>query len=102
MIEYLSYEDAQRLWTFISSESMSLIDEITSQYALNIDRGRGHLTAAIYPGHLNSLVKEADARKFLRDESVSILGTYEIKDHITSDIYHGGVLDMLGGKCIIP
>ncbi|NIH11789.1 MAG: FAD-binding oxidoreductase [Serratia symbiotica] len=98
MIEYLSYEDAQRLWTFTSSESMSLIDEITSWYGLDIDRGRGHLTAAIHPGHLNLLVKEADARKFLGDESVSILGTYEIKDHITSDIYHGGALDMLGGQ----
>ncbi len=98
MIENLSFEDAQRLWAFTSSESMSLIDQITSRYGLEVDRGRGHLTAAIHPGHLNSLVREADARKFLGDESVTILGNYEIKDHITSNIYHGGALDMLGGQ----
>lgn len=100
MIEYLSYKDAQRLWTFTASKSMSLIDEIAFRYGLDIDRGRGYLTAAIHPGHLNSLMKEADARKFLGDESVSILGTYEIKDYIASNIYHGGALDMPGGKCI--
>jgi len=46
MIEYLGYDDAQRPWAFTSNESMSLIDEIKSRYGLDIDRGRGHLTAA--------------------------------------------------------
>ncbi|ORJ24170.1 NAD(P)/FAD-dependent oxidoreductase [Rouxiella badensis] len=98
MLENLSFEEARRLWTFTSSESMSLIDEITARYGLEVDRGRGHLTAAVHPGHLNSLVREADARKFLGDENVTILGAYEIKSHIQSDIYHGGALDMLGGQ----
>lgn len=98
MIENLSFDEAQRLWAFTSAESMSLIDDITSRYGLEVDRSRGHLTAAIHPGHLTSLLKEADARKFLGDESVTMLGTYEIKDHISSDIYHGGALDMLGGQ----
>ncbi len=97
MIDNLAHDDARRLWQFSSVESISLIDEIAAKYGLELDRKNGHITAANHPGHLAALTQGADARKHLGDENVAIIGSYEIKNHINSDIYHGGVLDSLGG-----
>lgn len=98
IIENFSYDEACRLWLFTSVESMDLIKSIGERYALELDMHRGHLTAAIHPGHLSALTQGADARKHLGDESVSILGPYEIKEHVKSDLYSGGALDAIGGQ----
>ncbi|MDI2091784.1 NAD(P)/FAD-dependent oxidoreductase [Commensalibacter oyaizuii] len=98
MIENFDFDEACRLWRFTSVESFDLIDEIADRYGLSIDLRKGHLTAAIHPGHINALTKGADARKYLGDDTVRILGPYEIKDHINTDLYHGGALDTIGGQ----
>lgn len=98
MLDNLSLEEAKRLWHFTSTEAMSLIDDIASRYHLDLDRQRGHITAAIHPGHMNALVQAADARRFLGDDNVTVLGGYELHEHIKSDAYYGGVLDDLGGQ----
>ncbi|WP_312061783.1 NAD(P)/FAD-dependent oxidoreductase [Pantoea septica] len=98
MIEHLSFEEAKRLWHFTSTEAMSLIDEIAQRYDLNFDRHHGHITAAVHPGHMNALVQGVDARKFLGEDNVNVLGSYELQEHINSDLYYGGVLDNLGGQ----
>jgi len=98
MIEHLSYDEAKRLWHFTSTGAMTLIDEIAQRYALNFDRHHGHITAAVHPGHMNALVQGVDARKFLGEDNVSVLGSYELQEHINSDLYYGGVLDNLGGQ----
>jgi len=98
MIEHLSYDEAKRLWHFTSTEAMTLIDEIAQRYALNFDRHHGHITAAVHPGHMNALVQGVDARKFLGEDNVNVLGSYELQEHINSDLYYGGVLDNLGGQ----
>lgn len=98
MLEHLSTEEARRLWRFTSAEAMGLIDEIAGRYDLQLDRQYGHLTAAVHPGHMNALVQAADARKFLGDDQVTILGNYQLQEHINSDIYYGGVLDHCGGQ----
>ncbi|MGK3113713.1 NAD(P)/FAD-dependent oxidoreductase [Candidatus Pantoea formicae] len=98
MLDNLSLDEAKRLWHFTSTEAMSLIDDIASRYHLDLDRQRGHITAAIHPGHMNALVQAADARRFLGDDNVTVLGGYELHEHIKSDAYYGGVLDDLGGQ----
>lgn len=98
MIEHLSFEEAKRLWHFTSTEAMTLIDEIAQRYDLNFDRHHGHITAAVHPGHMNALVQAVDARKFLGEDNVNVLGSYELQEHINSDLYYGGVLDNLGGQ----
>ncbi|RPE01336.1 FAD-binding oxidoreductase [Candidatus Pantoea deserta] len=98
MIENLSFEEAKRLWHFTSTEAMTLIDEIACRYDLNFDRHHGHITAAVHPGHMNALVQAVDARKFLGEDNVDVLGSYELQAHINSDLYYGGVLDNLGGQ----
>ncbi|MBS0876351.1 MULTISPECIES: FAD-binding oxidoreductase [unclassified Tatumella] len=98
MLEHLPEDEARRLWRFTSAEAMSLIDDIASRYQLQLDRQYGHLTAAVHPGHMNALVQAADARKFLGDSQVTVLGNYQLQEHIHSDIYYGGVLDECGGQ----
>lgn len=98
MLDNLSTDEARRLWHFTSTEAMSLIDDIASRYHLDLDRQRGHITAAVHPGHMNALVQAADARRFLGDNHVAVLGGYELQEHIRSEAYYGGVLDDLGGQ----
>lgn len=98
MLDNLSPDEARRLWHFTSTEAMSLIDDIATRYGLDFDRQRGHITAAVHPGHMNALVQAVDARRFLGDEHATVLGGYELREHISSDAYYGGVLDELGGQ----
>lgn len=98
MLENLSYQEARRLWKFTSTEAMSLIDNIAAKYSLDLDRKHGHLTAAVHPGHMSALVKAADARHSLGDHQVTVLSNYELREHIRSEIYHGGIHDDCGGQ----
>lgn len=97
MIEHFSYADAKKLWHFTSTEAMSLIDSIADQYNLDLQRKRGHITAAVHEGHLVGLTQGADARKFLGEAHTQVVGKHELKEHIASDNYYGGLLDALGG-----
>lgn len=97
MIEHFSYADAKKLWHFTSTEAMSLIDSIADQYNLDLQRKRGHITAAVHEGHLVGLTQGADARKFLGEAHTQVVGKHELKEHIASDNYCGGLLDALGG-----
>lgn len=97
MIERFSYEDAKKLWHFTSTEAMSLIDSIADQYGLEMQRKRGHITAAVHEGHLVGLTQGSDARKFLGESRTQVMGKHELMGHINSDNYRGGLLDTLGG-----
>lgn len=77
---------------------MDLLDQIAQDYALDFDRRRGHLTAAVHAGHMGALVEGADARRYLGDTSVEIVGSYELGQEIRSPLYHGAVVDTLGDQ----
>lgn len=98
MIANLSLGEAKRLWRFSSVEAMELIDGIAARYAMDFDRRRGHITAAIHPAHMSALIEGADARRYLGDEQVETVGAYELEQHIRSDLYHGAVIDHGGGQ----
>ncbi|KVU68621.1 FAD-dependent oxidoreductase [Burkholderia ubonensis] len=99
MIEQLSHDDAKRLWRFASAESMDLIDAIGARYALDLDRKRGHVTAAVHPGHMSALLDGADARRSLGDASVTLAGKHQLQDeYVRSALYHGAAIDALGGQ----
>lgn len=98
MIEHLSYQDAQKLWHFTSTEAMQLIDHISEHYDLQFNRQQGHITAAVHEGHLVALTQGADARKFLGEDHTQIVGKHELQDYIKSDYYTGGLIDHLGGQ----
>ncbi|HRL21836.1 MAG TPA: FAD-binding oxidoreductase [Alcaligenes sp.] len=98
MIAHLPVDQAKRLWRLASVEAMELVDEIAQRYGMDFDRRRGHLTAAVHPGHMSALIEGADARRYLGDDSVDVVGAYELEQHIRSDIYHGATVDRLGGQ----
>lgn len=98
MIAHLPLDDAKRLWRFSSVEAMDLLDEIAQRYGLDFDRRRGHLTAAVHAGHMSALIEGADARRYLGDGAVEVVGAYELEQHIRSDLYHGAARDHLGGQ----
>ncbi|OXJ15630.1 MULTISPECIES: NAD(P)/FAD-dependent oxidoreductase [Burkholderia] len=99
MIDYLSHDDAKRLWRFASAESMDLIDAIGARYALELDRKRGHITAAVHPGHMSALLDGADARRHLGDAGVTLVGRHQLHDdYVRSGLYHGAAIDAIGGQ----
>ncbi len=98
MIANLPLPEAKRLWRMASVEAMELIDDIAARHGLDFDRRRGHLTAAVHPGHMSALVEGVDARRHLGDGTVEIAGAYELEQHIRSTLYHGAAIDHLGGQ----
>ncbi|MGI4857578.1 MAG: NAD(P)/FAD-dependent oxidoreductase [Janthinobacterium lividum] len=98
MLDSLSPDEAKRLWRFASAEAMDLIDQIRADNGFRCERKYGHLTAAMHPGHLYALTQNARARRVLGDRSVAILSPEALKNHVSSDIYHGGALDGRGGQ----
>ncbi|WP_343598480.1 FAD-dependent oxidoreductase [Acinetobacter sp.] len=97
MIENLSHDDAKRLWRFTSVEAMQLIDDLSSKYQLELQRKRGHITAAVHEGHLVALTQGSDARKFLGENHTQVVGKHELYDYVKSEHYYGGLVDRLGG-----
>ena len=74
------------------------MDEIAQRYELDFDRRRGHLTAAVHAGHMSALIEGADARRYLGDGGVEVVGAYELEQHLRSEVYHGAAWDHLGGQ----
>lgn len=97
MLEQLSYADAKKLWHFTSTEAMQLIDDLAEKYGLALQRKRGHITAAVHPGHLVALTQAADARKYLGEAHTQVIGKHELFEHVKSNNYFGGLYDGLGG-----
>ncbi|WP_446909591.1 FAD-dependent oxidoreductase, partial [Klebsiella pneumoniae] len=71
--------------------------DITEKYGLDVQRKRGHLTAAVHPGHLDALHEGMKARQYLDEKNTSMLTQDELREHVQSDNYFGGQLDQLGG-----
>lgn len=98
MIDVLPLEEARRLWRFASVEAMALLDDIAARHDIVCDRRRGHITAAVHPGHTGALVQSADARRLLGDHAVRVVGRFELQDMLRSEAYHGAAIDALGGQ----
>ncbi|WP_237388233.1 NAD(P)/FAD-dependent oxidoreductase [Xenorhabdus sp. Sc-CR9] len=99
ILEKFSPDEAKRLWRFASVEAMNLVDELQERYGFECDRKYGHITAAIHPGHMGSLVADADARRHLGDTAVKVIGPHELQEqYVRSSIYHGANIDSIGGQ----
>ncbi|CAM3862363.1 NAD(P)/FAD-dependent oxidoreductase [Xenorhabdus thuongxuanensis] len=99
ILEKFSLDEAKRLWRFASIEAMNLVDELRERYGFECDRKYGHITAAIHPGHMGSLVANADARRQLGDRAVKVIGSHELQEeYVRSSIYYGANIDNIGGQ----
>ncbi|WP_440617394.1 NAD(P)/FAD-dependent oxidoreductase [Cysteiniphilum sp. 6C5] len=97
MLQEFSLDEAKRLWHFTARESFDTIKEIIQKYDLEVDYVQGHLTAAIHQGHMDALKTAMKSRAKLGDNSAKIISQQNLKKHVDSDLYYGGLLDCIGG-----
>ncbi|WP_073525268.1 NAD(P)/FAD-dependent oxidoreductase [Pseudomonas fluorescens] len=98
MLCALPREDARWLWRFSSQEAIELLDNLLDTHRILADRQHGHLTAAMHPAHVRVLTDELAARHLLGEHGAHILDPHELQSHLHSPIYHGALLDNLGGQ----
>jgi glycine/D-amino acid oxidase-like deaminating enzyme len=98
MLSTLPLEEARWLWRFSAREAMELLDNLLDTHQISADLQYGHLTAAMHPAHVGTLMEELDARHALGERGAFLLSQHELQDHLCSPIYHGAVKDNLGGQ----
>jgi gamma-glutamylputrescine oxidase len=90
-------EDAHRLFD-LSIEALNLTQSLIQQYAIDCDYRPNQLHVAVKPRHVREL--EQWARELREDygyASMQLLNRDELKDHVRSDRYLGGLLDPRSG-----
>lgn len=98
MAHNLPLDEAKRLWRFVGAEAMELLDELPSRHGFSCDRKMGHITAANHRGHMGALVENADARRYLGDGAMHVVGPQQLRELVKSDIYFGATIDNMGGQ----
>lgn len=97
MLRALPLEEARWLWKFSSGEAIELLDGLLDTHRILADRHHGHLTAAMHPAHIDALADELAARHMLGEYGARMLDKHELQSHLHSPIYHGALMDNLGG-----
>ena len=90
-------EDAHRLFD-LSIEALDLTQSLIQEYAIDCDYRPNQLHVAVKPRHVREL--EQWARELREDygyASVQLLNRDELKGHVRSDRYLGGLLDPRSG-----
>jgi gamma-glutamylputrescine oxidase len=90
-------EDAHRLFD-LSIEALNLTQSLIQEYAIDCDYRPNQLHVAVKPRHVQEL--EQWARELREDygyASVQLLNRDELKGHVRSDRYLGGLLDPRSG-----
>jgi gamma-glutamylputrescine oxidase len=90
-------EDARRLFD-LSIEALDLTQSLIREYAIDCDYRPNHVHVAVKARHLRELDQWA---RELREEygysSIRLLNRDELKDHVRSERYLGGLLDPRSG-----
>lgn len=81
--------------------AMSAVDRVKARiakHAIACDLKPGHVEAAWKPAHYDAMAREAEllAAEFGRGD-LRMIAASELGDHVTTDAYHGGLLDPQGG-----
>jgi gamma-glutamylputrescine oxidase len=90
-------EDARRLFD-LSIEALDLTQSLIQEYAIDCDYRPNHVHLAVKPRHLREL--DQWARELHEDygySSIQLLNRDELKDHVRSERYLGGLLDPRSG-----
>jgi glycine/D-amino acid oxidase-like deaminating enzyme len=89
--EKLGNEVDDFIWS-LRWRGQQIIEERVKRYAIKCDLKRGHIHAAMKPSHLpdlQALYDEAQVRGM--GDQVTLLGPTEIREHLASDLYIGGL-----------
>jgi gamma-glutamylputrescine oxidase len=90
-------EDAHRLFD-LSIEALDLTQSLIQEYAIDCDYRPNQLHVAVKPRHVQELAQWArELRENYGYASVQLLNRDELKGHVRSDRYLGGLLDPRSG-----
>ncbi|MGZ3081071.1 NAD(P)/FAD-dependent oxidoreductase [[Haemophilus] ducreyi] len=96
-IAQVGLEKAQKLWQ-MSLEAIDIIDQRVNQYAIQCDWRKGYATLALNERRMNDLLMMENASREIFDyRYMQIWDKQQLKQHIGSDIYVGGLFDSHSG-----
>jgi gamma-glutamylputrescine oxidase len=83
----------------VADTARDLVVELIGRHGIACDlKLTGHLEAAIKPGDMASLEAEAECQaKVMNNPHLAVLTAAETRDEVASPIYHGALLDRMGG-----
>ena len=87
--------DAANMFANLSEEGKQIIYERASKYSINADIKKGFFLAAMNPSHMRDLDHYAtDMNKWSYPHEIQMVNQQDMKQHIDSDAYVGGMYDM--------
>ncbi|MSP42682.1 MAG: FAD-binding oxidoreductase [Alphaproteobacteria bacterium] len=92
----LGPEQSRCLWE-LSLEATQLLGDTIVRHGIDAEYQSGHLLAAVRPHHMTGLAVEQDALAGLGYTRSRLLDRDQVKAHVRSSRYHGGLLDEGGG-----
>ncbi|VEG82517.1 NAD(P)/FAD-dependent oxidoreductase [[Haemophilus] ducreyi] len=96
-IAQVGLEKAQKLWQ-MSLEAIDIIDQRVNQHAIQCDWRKGYATLALNERRMNDLLMMENASREIFDYSyMQIWDKQQLKQHLGSDIYVGGLFDSHSG-----
>jgi gamma-glutamylputrescine oxidase len=97
LIEQVGANDARRLFD-LSVEGLSLTASLIRDHKIDCDYRPNHVHVAIKPRHLDELAQWADElQNQYGYRSISLLDREQLRAHVASDRYLGGLLDTRSG-----
>ena len=91
-------EERARALTALATAARDSFWARVDRYGIDCAPQRGHLIAAARPRDVAHLAAEAAAHRMLTGEDrLQVLTAAQVRDHVASDRYHGGLFDPDGG-----
>jgi gamma-glutamylputrescine oxidase len=83
----------------LSIEARSTVLDLIAKHSIPCDvRPAGHLTCAAKPGDFAAMAKEAETlSKVMNYPHAKLMTRAQVQEKVASPLYHGGLLDVLGG-----
>lgn len=96
-VEQFGFEMTQKLWE-MSLEAIDIIDERIAKYAIHCDWKKGYATLALNHRRMDDLLAiEKASREIFGYDKMQLWDKAQLKQHLGSDIYVGGLFDSNSG-----
>ncbi|OOF55525.1 oxidoreductase [Rodentibacter genomosp. 2] len=96
-IKQVGFDKARKLWE-MSLEAIEIIDERITKYNIQCDWKKGYATLALNPRRMDDLIEiEKAGRENFGYQNMQLWDKAELKQHLGSDIYVGGLYDSNSG-----
>lgn len=96
-IKQVGFDKARKLWD-MSLEAIDIIDERIQKYAIQCDWKKGYATLALNERRMDDLLAmEQASREHFGYQKMQLWDKNQLKQHLGSDIYVGGLFDSNSG-----